>query len=274
MAPDGAAGDRDGRRGAHAAGHPVIAAASHPNSLVRWSRVPVERPLVPDPRDAAAHAAAIAALAERRPGSIVLPGAENSLLALAEHRDRFGPGVTLAVPPLDVVRTALDKRALSGLASAAGLHVPPTVEATADDPGDVAPPAVVKPFSSVLGGVTDERQRAQVSVAHDRETLREALAALPGGRGLVQPYVDGPLRTVNGVAWEGKVVCSVHKRSVRTYPPGSGVLSYGMTIDVDPDLDARCARLIGAVGWSGLFNLQFLQPEHGAPLLIARTPRA
>lgn len=259
-------------RGIRAAGFPVIAAASRPNSLARWSRVPAERPLVPDPQDAAAHAGAVAALAERHPGSIVLPGSEGSLLALAEHRDRFGPGVTLAIPPLDVVRAALDKRALSGLAAAAGLQVPPTVERTADDLGDVPLPAVVKPFSSQAGG--DERRRIEVCVVHDRGALRAALAALPGGRGLVQPYVDGHLRTVNGVAWEGTVVCSVHKRGVRTYPPGSGVLSYGMTIDVDPGLDARCARLIGAVGWSGLFNLQFLEPERGEPLLIDLNPRA
>ena len=70
------------------------------------------------------------------------------------------------------------------------------------------------------------------------------------------------------------IVCSVHKRSDRTYPPDAGVFAYGRTVEPDPALERGCARLLGEIGWSGLFNLQFLEDASGEPLLIDLNPRA
>ena len=70
------------------------------------------------------------------------------------------------------------------------------------------------------------------------------------------------------------MVCSVHQRSRRTWPDGAGVFTYGSTVPADPALDAGCARLLSALGWSGLFNLQFLEPADGPPALIDVNPRA
>jgi predicted ATP-grasp superfamily ATP-dependent carboligase len=261
-------------RGARAAGHRPIAALTRRDALSSWSRAPVARVLVPDPADSAAHASALVRLAAHHGGAIVLPGSDASLLAIAEHRDAFMAPTIVGAPPLDVVRRATDKRALGELAREAGLRTPPTREVTLAD-GIAGPfPAVVKPFASVAEGDSGKSERLLVSVVEDADGLRAALRGMPGARGLLQPFVKARLRTVNGVAWDGRVVCSVHKRSDRTWPPAAGVFAYGRTVEPEPALGEGCARLLGAIGWSGIFNLQFLEPQHGEPLLIDLNPRA
>jgi predicted ATP-grasp superfamily ATP-dependent carboligase len=111
-----------------------------------------------------------------------------------------------------------------------------------------------------------------VSVA-DREALASALATLSGGRGLVQPYLVGDQRTVDGLAWDGEVVAIAQKTGDRTWPRDCGVLSYGRIVPPDPELERRCRKMLALAGWSGLFNLQFLDAP-GGRFLIDFNPRA
>ena len=258
-------------RGLHAAGARPVAAVSRRSSLARWSRAAARTALIPDAADPAAHAAALASLAARHGGALVLPGSEASLLALAEHRGRFGPDDVVAVPELAVVELALDKRALAPLARRAGLAVPPTEEHVPGRRPSFGFPAVVKPFSSETRDAAGSLRRVLVRVIADAAELE---SAVPREGALLQAFVAGPLRTVNGVAWEGRVVASVHQRSERTWPEGAGVFTYGRTIAADPALEAACGRLVADLGWSGLFNLQFLEPHGGPPALIDVNPRA
>lgn len=263
-------------RGLRAGGFGPVAALVEGGALAGSSRAPVAKVVVPDPLvDLRAHAEALGRLTATSGAAAVLPGTEASLLAVATHPDAFPPGTVLGSPPPAVVRRATDKRELGHLARVAGLCTPPTYEAAdaADYPGPY--PAIVKPCASVL--VSDgDRRRHQLRVAHvaHAEDLADALRAIPGGLSVVQPFVRGRLRTVNGVAWAGRVVCSVHKRSERTWPLDAGLFSYGRTVAVDPALEDSCARLLGELGWSGLFNLQFLETADGERLLIDLNPRA
>jgi len=61
-------------------------------------------------------------------------------------------------------------------------------------------------------------EHGQVLSVPDGPGLASALAALPGGRGLVQPYLVGGQRTVDGLAWDGEVVAVAQKTGDRTGP--------------------------------------------------------
>lgn len=261
-------------RGVRAAGYDAIAALTQPDALAAHSRAPIAKVLVSDPADPERHAHAVARAADAWGAEAVLPGTGASLLALAQHRHAFDEAAVVAVPPLEVVRRAMDKVGLAALASRAGLRTPPSHVVSRADAYDDRFPVIVKPCSSVATDEFGRQQHVGVVRARDRDELAEALRGMRGHQALVQPFIRARLRTVNGVAWAGRVVCCVHKRSDRTWPAEAGIFAYGRTVAVDAALEAGSARLLNELGWSGLFNLQFLETETGEHLLIDLNPRA
>lgn len=252
-----------------------MAALSDPHAVTRWSRAPIAKVRVGDPLvDARAHVADLAEAAESLDAVALLPGSEASLLAVAEHRDLCRPGTVVGAPALDVVRRAVDKLTVSEIAGRVGLDTPPTHsgrEAVAF-PGPF--PAIVKPPQSVVTDASGRRRHVSVALVADATELAAALAEKAPAGALVQPFVGARLLTVNGVAWEGRVVCAVHKRSQRTWPLEAGVFTYGQTVEPDRSLEDRCGRLLAELRWSGIFNLQFLETAGGQRLLIDLNPRA
>lgn len=261
-------------RGVRAAGYEPVAALTRPDALAGHSRAPVAKVLVPEEAEAQAHAAAVARAADACGAEAVLPGTDASLLALAQYRHAFSDALVVAVPPLEVVLRAMDKVGLAALAGRAGLRTPPSHLVVGADGFDGPFPAIVKPCSSVATDDFGRQQRVGVARARDRDELAEVLGGMPGGQALVQPFIRARLRTVNGVAWAGRLVCCVHKRSDRTWPADAGSFAYGRTVAAHAALEVGSARLLGELGWSGLFNLQFLETESGEHLLIDLNPRA
>lgn len=262
-------------RGLRAAGYAPIAALVSEDALALRSRAPVAKVMVPDAAaDPAGHQRALVRVAEVHGAVAVLPGTEASLRALADHGGSFGSNVAVGAPASDVVERATDKSELAQLAAHAGLRTPPTREVASAAAYDGPFPAIVKPHTSISADPLGQLHQVTVARVADRRELTEALAAVPGATALVQPFVPGRLRTVNGVAWQGRVVCSVHKRSDRTWPFEAGSFAYGQTIAKDKCLEAACATLFADLGWSGLFNVQFLEDRTRDLLLIDLNPRA
>lgn len=207
----------------------------------------------------------------------ILPGGERGLIALADLAETGGGAMAgrIAVCSRAVVHRATDKEALGELARQAGLAVPETVALTAEaatrGPLPLDLPAIVKPPRSQIA-VRDGLCGWPVRRARTRDEVVAALRALPGGRGLLQRYHPGRLTGVGGVFWDGRIVSSVHQRAERTFPVDCGEMSCAVAIPRDPDLEAGITRLLGAIGWRGLFQLQFLETEAGR-LLIDLNPR-
>lgn len=263
-------------RALRAAGHEPWVADPVDGSYGALSRAAAGSIRVTDPRaDPLSFAGELAKAASRLGVAAVLPGTEPALLALGEHRDLFPPEVAVGAPDPEMTIAATDKQSLAVRAKAAGFAVPPTELVTLDDlhTGRAHPPypVVVKPMRSELFG-TDGLQRFEVVQARDAGELAGALAALPGRAGLVQPYVNGPIRTVNGVAWNGTVVAAVHKLAERTWPLDCGVVCYARTVPVEPEVDRAARALIADIGWSGLFNLQMIS-SGGQHHVIDLNPR-
>jgi predicted ATP-grasp superfamily ATP-dependent carboligase len=262
-------------RAVHAGGDAPIAAVTRPDALGAISRAARAVEVVRDPSDdPAAFVRDVGAVAVRH-GATVLPGAEPALRALAHHRDQLPDSVVAGCPSAAVVDRVLAKDALDELAAAGGLRTPPTSVLTAASAHrwDGGFPAVVKPLSSYVPQADGTMEHGQVLSVPDGRGLASALAALPGGRGLVQPYLVGGQRTVDGLAWDGEVVAVAQKTGDRTWPRDGGVLSYGRIVRSDPDLEHSCRRMLAEACWSGLFNLQFLDAP-GGRFLIDFNPRA
>jgi predicted ATP-grasp superfamily ATP-dependent carboligase/lysine/ornithine N-monooxygenase len=203
----------------------------------------------------------------------ILPASEDTLVALAEGRDQLPEGIAVGAPSAETVALATDKRALAELATAAGLQVPPTREiGPADLDGGVEFPAVVKPVRTKTF-TAEGVEHGRVRRVSDLEELRKVAAALPGARWLVQPFVEGRLSAIAGAAWEGELVCALHQVALRITPPDCGISAYAVTVPRDAELEAAVGRLLAAIGWSGLFQLQFIRDRNGVDYLIDFNPR-
>jgi predicted ATP-grasp superfamily ATP-dependent carboligase len=202
------------------------------------------------------------------------PGGETGMFALARYADRLPEDVVLAVPSVETVERATDKAALPELAARAGLRTPPTFSIDAAEARRELPvelPAVVKPLrSQIVEG--DGFQGFGVRRVNTQDEAVGALRALPDERGLVQHYLDADLCGVGGVFWDGELMTAVHQRAVRTWPAGCGEMSFAVATPRDAEFEHGICRMLLDLGWSGLFQLQFLSTAEGC-LLIDLNPR-
>ena len=115
-------------------------------------------------------------------------------------------------------------------------------------------------------------RRLNVRLARTREQVITALGLLPRGRGLLQEYHRGILTGLSGVFWKGKLAASVYQRALRTWPVDCGEMSYAVALPRDAELERGVTRLLTGIGWTGLFQMQFVENVEGR-FLIDLNPR-
>ncbi len=263
-------------RALRAAGYAPWLAVSDPRTYAARSRaVAGTVPMSAPGSDGEGFVRTLSAAAKRLSIAAVLPSAEVHFLALAGRAVDF-PGIALGTPSRGIVERAFDKNLLPELAAAAGLRAPPTVKVVcgrSETLGTFGFPAVVKPPRSRIpnpdGTVSHHSARYVSSV----EEAEEALEALVGGEGLLQPYITGSLVGVSGVSWEGELVCALHQVSTRIWPVLAGGGSYAQTIPPNIELERCVGRLLRSVSWSGLFQVQFIRDIRGEHYFIDLNPR-
>jgi hypothetical protein len=216
-----------------AAGYRTTVTESEGRSLAGASRHCTRR--VPVPRldgDGALYAAAVRAELETRPYLTTFFTTDAALVAVGAP-----------------VRELLDKERCAELARAAGLEAPPTEifesgAALLDAASRLCYPVIAKPalkYSAarlVDGPVALERAAREV-----------------GGRVLVQPVIRDELHGLSGVAYQGRLVATVHMRYLRIWPQPCGTVAAAETVRPDDGLEARVAQLLR--NYDGPFHLDF-----------------
>jgi len=160
----------------------------------------------------------------------------------------------IAGPVGEAARFALDKSEQFAAARDAGFAVP--VE------GDKGP-WMVKPTLAVVEA--DGRlQRPTGTIARTPDEVEAAKARIAGPV-VVQRAVTGVGEGVFGIATEGGVEAwSAHRRIRMMNPRGSGS-SACRSIPVSEPLRVATERLIGGLGWRGLFMVEVLRDDAGTP---------
>jgi predicted ATP-grasp superfamily ATP-dependent carboligase len=205
--------------------------------------------------------ALVAAAVELRPATI-LPGGESSLVALAGREADFPADVVVGTFPPDLVRRATDKNAVAEVAKAAGLASPETEIVDREELRDRAEklryPLVLKAARSLVSDAKGALTRVETQRVDSSDDLFGAMDSLKSSPILVQKYIPGALESVCGVAWRGRLVCSLLQESTRLWPPGFGVASVAISLPPDPELEQATARIVQALELSGVFQIQFL----------------
>lgn len=263
-------------RALHAAGYAPWVAVHRPGTYAARSRAAAGVVTVPHPADdGRGFVDALAAASARVRAEAILPGTEVAMVALSEHAHRLDPSVRLGIGPRRVMADATDKGLLGGFAREAGLAVPPSMEVASDDVPPELPfpyPVVVKPRQSELRGADGLVRHVGARIVRSAEALPAALAAIPGGCGLVQPFLTGPLGSIAGVAWDGRLVAAIQARGERLWPIDCGSISSGVTVPLDPALARAVEGLLRRIGWQGIFQVDVFERD-GTYTIIDLNPR-
>ncbi|HTD64819.1 MAG TPA: hypothetical protein VK732_08780 [Verrucomicrobiae bacterium] len=160
---------------------------------------------------------------------------------------------------------ALDKELQIAAAADAGFLVPPTkLIRSLEDAHDAAYPIVIKP-TRVIRVVSGRLVRPKGVVCADASELRTAAPLLETGAALAQPLIAGVGEGLFGhMAKDGVVAWSAHRRLRMVNPQGSAS-SACASRSPDPALLAPAERFLRAIGWRGLFMLEFLRDVDGRP---------
>jgi predicted ATP-grasp superfamily ATP-dependent carboligase len=267
-----------GIRGLRAGGHVPYLAECCPRTYASSSRWTEATLKVPDPDfDPVGYATAVGEAGARIGVDAILPGSESSLVVLSRYSTAIPESIATGAPSESKVMTAVDKMSVVELAERTGFHTPPTLTATADELSPKARrleyPLIIKPPRSKLPLDNEERMRhVRAERIETSDQLQRFLARVPQGPWVVQPYFDANLSAVGGVAWEGSLVCAVHQVARRIWPPDAGFSSYAETVPADNSVEETVERLLTQLGWSGIFQIQFIQTRD-AKYFIDFNPR-
>ena len=250
-------------RSLRAVGHSPWVTVHERGTYAARSRASAGAVIVPMPgRDPDAFVAAVARVAREVGAAAILPGTDVATLALAERTSLLPEGVALGAATPDVLTSIADKRNLGAMAAAGRLTVPPEIEVSAGDVPRSLPfpfPVVVKPPVSELLGADGVTRHYAARAVSSIDGIEAALAELPDGVAIVQPLLSGPIGSLAGVFWDGRLVAAVQAEGDRIWPWPCGSIAHAVTVPLDPALVEATAAMLRPTGWQGLFQLDFFR---------------
>lgn len=247
-----------------ARGYRCIVTSSSRTPIAGGSRFAARTVTVPNalqrPTD---FADAIVVLAAAERAAVVLPIAEQSLLAILPQRARLFPAI-VPFPDLPAFSALTDKERLLEEASKLGIATPAQeivrdVDALATmDLSRLNYPLVVKPARSV-GERAGIRATFSVTYASDASDLERKVRALPPGAFplLLQQRVVGPGTGIFLLLWDGKLKAQFAHQRLSEKPPSGGVSVYRESVSIDEGLRDRSLALLDRFGWCGVAMVEY-----------------
>lgn len=259
-----------------AGGYRCILTSSSRGSVAGGSRFVARTVTVPNPLEQPARFAdAIVALAKLENAVVVLPIAEQSMLAILPVRSRISPAV-VPFPDLASFSALTDKERLLEEASKLGIAIPAQQvlrDANALASTDLSRlryPIVLKPARSVSerAGV---RATFSVDYASDASELQRKIRALPPAAFplLLQQRVVGPGIGIFLLLWDGELKAQFAHQRLTEKPPSGGESVYRESVLIDEELRDRSRALLDRFGWRGVAMVEYKRDSAtGQPYLM------
>lgn len=218
---------------------------------------------------------AIVALVAAERAAVVLPIAEQSLLAILPMRARLSPAI-VPFPDMAAFSALTDKERLLEEASRLGIAIPAQeilrdVNAVASmDLSGLHYPMVLKPARSVSERA-GTRATFSVTYAVDASELRRKVRALPRAAFplLLQQRVVGPGTGIFLLLWDGKLKAQFAHQRLSEKPPSGGVSVYRESVSIDEGLRDKSRALLDRFGWRGVAMVEYKRDSAtGQPYLM------
>lgn len=267
-------------RGLGRAGIPVVFLEGR-NPLANYSRYTAQHLAWPGAQDPNA-ISWLKDLADRHGlhGWTLLPGADEEVRLIAQNHQALKSTFGLFTPPWETVQWLADKALTYKKAAELGISHPRTWRVTAAQDlagADLTFPLILKP--AVKSG-DNALIQSKVWRVSDRDTLAgvldDAIAMAGQGGLIVQELVPGggPTQFSYAAVWQaGRPVLSMVARRLRQHPPDYGTGTFVETAE-NETVEANAERLLQAIGYSGMVEIEFKQDERDGSLkLLDANPR-
>lgn len=220
---------------------------------------------------------------------VLLPTSDDTAWLYALHRDRLSEFFYLSSPSFEVISQLLNKRRLYHAAVEAGLHIPRTW--FPDTPADLRRiaaearfPVMVKPVTQVMfktqskGLLADSPDQLAARYAEfARQPYLSSLLALDpsASRPMVQEFFPDAatgIYNISAYVRNGTVTGTLAARKLLQQPRRLGTGVCFEEAPVVPALAEGLGRLVSRVGFSGVFEAEFIETSDH-PVLIDFNPR-
>ncbi len=208
---------------------------------------------------------------------VLIPVAEGTLLALADHGEVL-PRAAMPLPEVSTLHRILRKDVASTVAESIGLPVPEQAvipSLSSPLPSGLQFPVVIKPSRSVVG-TAGARSKVGVQYADDQDGLLRRLGDLPGEAYpiLLQRRIVGPGIGLFFLIWEGRLLARFAHRRIREKPPSGGVSVLREAASVPERWFELGELLLRRLAWSGVAMVEVKEETAtGQPYLMEINPR-
>lgn len=226
--------------------------------------------------------AALLELAQEYDRPALFPSSDRYAALVVRHRAVLEPVTRYDWVDAALLDTVLDKARIHTVCARAGLPIPRTHHpAGADVAAEAAAaglpfPLLVKPRVTYTTTLPDTSKALAV---RDPAALSELYRRWP--RLLETTLWQEIIAGEDDAIWQatafahqpGQALAIACMRKIRQFPPGYGITSFGRT-EQDADVIALTARLVGALGWSGIASVEFKRSARdGRCYFIEMNPR-
>ncbi|MFB3776385.1 MAG: ATP-grasp domain-containing protein [Bryobacteraceae bacterium] len=212
---------------------------------------------------------------------VVIAAGDPQLILLAESAPRLDSRYRLAVPPVELTTTLLDKRLQYRLLMDSGAALPathwPSSEAEAMHAARaVGFPCIAKPAYSHLWVRSRSTKLEVVGSPEQMRTVFRKMAESNVGL-IVQELIPGGDDSFFGFLsyWSsgGRLLAWCTKRKLRQYPPGFGNGSYQVSVDC-PEIVETSIDLLRRLNYRGFASIEYKRDSRdGRMKLIEINPR-
>ena len=208
---------------------------------------------------------------------VLLPMGAGTLRLVCENRAAFEEVSRFLIPEPDALSLLNDKAMLSAFARMHGVPVPKSFGKAADATdceyfAALPLPCVVKPLCGEQLGLRAAERYRICRTPEELQTAFRHFEALAGQPPVVQEYLEGEALGCSVLCRNGEILASICHRRIREYPTSGGPSSCCEAIDRE-DLVAYAAKLVEALGFSGLAMFEFKCTSDGQPRLLECNPR-
>jgi len=265
-------------RSLHLAGYDVTAASSTGLAPAQWSRSCARRLRIVDAReDASRFVEQLRQELTRQSYAALIAGTDSALLAVSRGREHLRELTELGLPAPSVIERALSRESLAEAAEQAGLVPAVSIRCVGVEQALAAArklgfPVVLKATeaASVHDRAVAGAPKGQI-ISTEADLAQRARAF--GNGLLVQRWAGDDLISFGGVIGGGCLLGVAVSRYQRMWPPDSGSVTFGETIPPPARLEDMVERLLLAIGWEGIFELELIQSTPGEFVPIDLNPR-
>jgi predicted ATP-grasp superfamily ATP-dependent carboligase len=195
---------------------------------------------------------------------------------IAKHRERFEPYISVPLTSVENMQRTHDKGQLATLAEEMGIKIPGTRQFTSIDDLYRALPDIDFPvFLKVregASGVGLKKCDTPEELTSNFRRFVEGYGLQPDEYPLVQQFVAGDDYCCTILFDQGKKIASMTYHNVRAFPRQTGAGALRETVAF-PDAEQAAEKLLSALNWHGMAELDFRKTEDGPAYLIEVNPR-